>query len=74
MSDVPAYGLWSLVFINSLIFIVFALSFTHLKTSRDWIFASTKYEYLRQYILYLINFKKKKGKVHGIIFKNGNSI
>lgn len=36
MSDTPAYGLWSLVIINSLIFIVFAFSFTHPKTSRDW--------------------------------------
>lgn len=36
MSDIPAYGLWSLVIINSLIFIIFAFSFTHPKTSRDW--------------------------------------
>ena len=36
MSDVPAYGLWPLVIINSLIFIIFAFSFTHPKTSRDW--------------------------------------
>lgn len=32
----PAYGLWSLVIINSLVFIVFAFSFTRPKTSRDW--------------------------------------
>ena len=31
-----AYGLWSLVIINSAIFIVFAFSFTKPKTSRDW--------------------------------------
>jgi protein-S-isoprenylcysteine O-methyltransferase Ste14 len=31
-----AYGLWSLVFINSLVFIVFALSFAKPQTSRDW--------------------------------------
>lgn len=31
-----AYGLWSLVLINSVIFIIFAFSFTHPKTSRDW--------------------------------------
>ena len=31
-----AYGLWSLVIINSVIFIIFAFSFTHPKTSRDW--------------------------------------
>jgi len=33
---VPAYGLWSLVIINSLIFIIFAFSFVKPKTSRDW--------------------------------------
>ena len=32
----PAYGLWSLVAINSLVFIVFAFSFTKPKTARDW--------------------------------------
>jgi protein-S-isoprenylcysteine O-methyltransferase Ste14 len=32
----PAYGLWSLVILNSLIFIIFAFSFTKPKTSRDW--------------------------------------
>lgn len=36
MSEVPAYGLWSLVIINSLIFIIFAFSFTRPKTTRDW--------------------------------------
>lgn len=30
------YGLWPLVIINSLIFIIFAFSFTKPKTSRDW--------------------------------------
>ena len=35
-SDAPAYGLWSLVIINSLVFIIFAFSFTRPKTSRDW--------------------------------------
>jgi protein-S-isoprenylcysteine O-methyltransferase Ste14 len=34
--DVPAYGLWILVAINSLVFILFAFSFTHPRTSRDW--------------------------------------
>ena len=34
--DVPAYGLWSLVVINSAIFIIFAFSFFKPKTSRDW--------------------------------------
>jgi protein-S-isoprenylcysteine O-methyltransferase Ste14 len=36
MSDAPAYGLWSLVVINSLIFIIFAFSFTKPRTTRDW--------------------------------------
>ena len=34
--DVSAYGLWSLVIINSLVFIIFAFSFTKPKTPRDW--------------------------------------
>ncbi|MBL6748914.1 MAG: isoprenylcysteine carboxylmethyltransferase family protein [Nevskia sp.] len=34
--DVPAYGLWSLVIINSAIFIMFAYSFAPPKTLRDW--------------------------------------
>jgi len=32
----PAYGLWSLVVINSLVFIIFAFSFTRPKTATDW--------------------------------------
>ncbi len=32
----PAYGLWSLVVINSLIFILFAFSFAKPRTRRDW--------------------------------------
>ena len=36
MTDAPAYGLWSLVVINSLIFIIFAFSFTKPRTRRDW--------------------------------------
>ncbi len=32
----PAYGLWSLVIINSLIFIVFAFSFAKPQSPRDW--------------------------------------
>lgn len=31
-----AYGLWSLVIINSLVFIIFAFSFCQPKTRRDW--------------------------------------
>ncbi len=31
-----AYGLWSLVVINSAVFILFALSFAHPRTARDW--------------------------------------
>ena len=40
MTDEPAYGLWSLVIINSLIFIIFAFSFTKPRTARDWRFFS----------------------------------
>jgi protein-S-isoprenylcysteine O-methyltransferase Ste14 len=36
MSNVPAYGLWSLVIINSLVFIIFAFSFTKPHSPRDW--------------------------------------
>ncbi|MGZ3182065.1 MAG: methyltransferase family protein [Telluria sp.] len=32
----PAYGLWSLVVLNSLVFLVFAFSFTKPRTARDW--------------------------------------
>ncbi len=34
--DVPAYGLWSLVLINSAIFIFFAFAFFRPRTTRDW--------------------------------------
>ena len=36
----PAYGLWSLVVINSLVFIIFAFSFSKPRTPRDWRFFS----------------------------------
>lgn len=37
MNDsIPAYGLWSLVVINSLVFIIFAFSFAKPHTARDW--------------------------------------
>ena len=37
MSEAPAaYGLWSLVVLNSAIFIIFAFSFYKPKTTRDW--------------------------------------
>ena len=32
----PAYGLWSLVVINSAVFIIFAFSFARPQTRRDW--------------------------------------
>ena len=35
-ADAPAYGLWPLVFINAVIFIMFAFSFTKPRTARDW--------------------------------------
>jgi protein-S-isoprenylcysteine O-methyltransferase Ste14 len=36
MTRPPAYGLWTLVVINSLVFLVFAFSFTRPRTARDW--------------------------------------
>lgn len=35
-SDAQGYGLWSLVIINSLVFIIFAFSFAKPQSSRDW--------------------------------------
>ena len=35
-SGASAYGLWSLVIINSLVFIIFAFSFAKPQSSRDW--------------------------------------
>ena len=35
-NSAPAYGLWSLVIINSLVFLIFAFSFTKPRTARDW--------------------------------------
>lgn len=35
-ASVPAYGLWSLVVINSAVFLIFAFSFTKPRTARDW--------------------------------------
>lgn len=35
-SPAPAYGLWTLVIINSLVFIVFAFSFAKPQSPRDW--------------------------------------
>jgi protein-S-isoprenylcysteine O-methyltransferase Ste14 len=35
-ADAPAYGLWSLVIINTAVFILFAFSFTRPRTARDW--------------------------------------
>ncbi|WP_412755037.1 methyltransferase family protein [Legionella pneumophila] len=36
MEHSNAYGLWLLVIVNSVIFILFAYSFTQFKTKRDW--------------------------------------
>ena len=36
MHDTPAYGLWTLVILNSAIFIMFAFSFFKPQTARDW--------------------------------------
>lgn len=34
--DVPAYGLWPLVIINTAVFAIFAFSFTRPRSVRDW--------------------------------------
>lgn len=34
--ETSAYGLWSLVILNSLVFIIFAFGFTKPQTARDW--------------------------------------
>lgn len=34
--DLPAYGLWGLVLVNSVVFIAFAFSFFKPSTTRDW--------------------------------------
>lgn len=34
--NTPAYGLWGLVIANSLVFIIFAFSFAHPQSRRDW--------------------------------------
>ncbi len=36
MTDAPAYGLWTLVVINSAVFIIFAYSFAKPQSPRDW--------------------------------------
>lgn len=36
MNEAPAYGLWTLVVINSVIFILFAFSFAKPQSKRDW--------------------------------------
>jgi protein-S-isoprenylcysteine O-methyltransferase Ste14 len=35
-TEAPAYGLWALVVVNSVVFILFAYSFFKPQTSRDW--------------------------------------
>lgn len=35
-TEAPVYGLWPLVVINAVVFIIFAFSFTHPRTARDW--------------------------------------
>ena len=36
ISETPAYGLWWLVVLNAGVFIIFAFSFSHPRTARDW--------------------------------------
>jgi hypothetical protein len=35
-TDTPAYGLWPLVVLNAAVFMLFAFSFTHPRSPRDW--------------------------------------
>lgn len=35
-TDTPAYGLWPLVIINTAVFVIFAFSFSHPHSRRDW--------------------------------------
>ncbi len=35
-TDIEAYGLWPLVVLNTVVFVVFALSFVRPRTARDW--------------------------------------
>lgn len=35
-SNAPAYGLWTLVILNSIVFIIFAFSFAKPQSARDW--------------------------------------
>ncbi|WP_066340727.1 methyltransferase family protein [Azohydromonas lata] len=35
-SSTPSYGLWSLVIVNSLVFVIFAFSFAKPQSKRDW--------------------------------------
>lgn len=35
-ADLAAYGLWPLVILNTLVFLLFAFSFSHPHTKRDW--------------------------------------
>jgi hypothetical protein len=35
-TETPAYGLWGLVLVNSVVFILFAYSFFKPRTPRDW--------------------------------------
>ena len=34
--NAPAYGLWALVVLNAAVFLIFAFSFAHPRTPRDW--------------------------------------
>ena len=36
MSEPQAYGLWGLVLVNAMVFVIFAFSFTRPRSARDW--------------------------------------
>ena len=51
--DVPAYGLWSLVVINTAVFLIFAFSFTRSHTARDWRLCCLSSRALLRYVNYV---------------------
>ena len=68
--DMPAYGLWSLVLINSAIFIFFAFSFFKPKTTRDWRTFGT----LSAFILALLGISGTTGDMRTLVAHEGSDL
>lgn len=49
-----SYGLWLLIIVNLVIFILFAYSFTNFKTGRDWRAFGTFYAFVVAYFTEII--------------------